>query len=105
MMTLAYSLAIDVLGVAVAATALCRLAPMHLVTHTAGGRRVRYRPEWVLVYLLMFVGALFALLDLWMGEPNPSAIPLLAGAALYLWLSRVTWRDGPPAHTRIEEST
>jgi uncharacterized membrane protein (DUF2068 family) len=92
MIVLAEALAADVLGVAVAASALCRLAPLHLVRING----VRHRPSWVAIYFAMFCGAVFALSDVWSARIDHSTLLLLFACATYLWQSRHTWRDGPP---------
>ena len=104
MMLLAHSLLTESLAGAVAGMALCRLAPMHLLTHADPdtGRPVRYRATWVAVYLSMFLGAVCALLDIWSGAPSWSATALLASLVIFLWQSRVTWRTGPPPFMRVD---
>lgn len=103
-MILAQTLITEAAAVAVAVAALCRLAPMHLLPHRDARtqRRVRYRLSWVTVYFAMLAGAGTALWEIWTGAPSWAALLLLIACACYLWFSRVTWRDGPPAHTRVD---
>jgi hypothetical protein len=82
---------------AVGGAAICRLAGMHLVTYHG----VRHRSSWVLVYMAMLLGAIAAVHESMTAQPSLSTLILLIGVGAYLLQSRVTWVDGPPAHTEV----
>ncbi len=77
-------------GIAVAYVAHCRLLGMNQATH---------KRLWVTFYVLMGVGAGLAIAEALVGRVSLSSLLFLFAATLYLWGSRVTWRDGPPSFT------
>lgn len=100
MMVLLQSMATEAVAVTVFGSATCRLAGMHLVTYHG----VRHRASWVLVYLLMMIGPLVTVYEVLQGRPSWAALLLLGAVWMYLWQSRHTWREGPPAYMRVLES-
>lgn len=78
------------LATGVLSISACRLIHMHVRTH---------KPVWLLMFLGFCWGAVAAIGEVTQGRASWAAIPLLAGALLYLVESRLTWRDGPPSFT------
>lgn len=88
---IAATVALLVVGMFVLVAALCRLAHIAWRTH---------KPLWILVYLLIALGALVAVMEATQGRWHVSELLLLTAAALYLWGSRGTWREGAPGFMR-----
>lgn len=97
MIVLLQSVATEAVAVTVFGAATCRLAGMHLVAY--GG--VRHRASWVLVYLLMMLGPLVTVYEVLEGRPSWGALLLLGAVWMFLWQSRHTWREGPPAYMQV----
>ena len=91
---------ISMLGGGIVLEVLRRLAPMHLLPR--GG--VRHRPQWMLWHLALAIASASAVYDTCARSPAWSTLALLAVGAGYLWLSRVTWRDGPPDHVCVGQT-
>lgn len=94
MMILAQTLATDALALSVGFAAVCRLSQLHIPRY----RGVGHKYGWVATYLVMAIGAVVALFDSAAGSAGWSTLTLLAACALWLWLSRISWRDGPPKY-------
>lgn len=99
MMLLVQSVVTEVVALAVGGAAICRLAGMHLVRYHG----VRHRLSWVAVYLAMLIGAIASVHEVLAGDPSTAALILMLACALYLWQSRHTWHDGPPAFIEVRE--
>lgn len=97
MMLMVQSVVTEGVALCVAAAAICRLSGMHLITFDG----VRHKAPWVAVYLSMLLGAINAVHEVVIGSPSAATLILLCGCGAYLWLSRVTWRAGPPEFMRV----
>jgi len=80
------------LACAVLVASVCRLIGLHIHIH---------KSEYWGMFLSMAGGAVFAMHEVYEGRAPTSTQCLLSGAMLYLWVSRGTWRNGPPSFTRI----
>ena len=89
MMQAAMIIATEAAGLMVCAAAVCRLGKMQYGRH---------RTPWLAVYGLMAVGGLRALFEAHQADVSPALLLALAACALYLWLSRHTWRGNAPAY-------
>lgn len=76
-----------VIAIPVLIAACCRLIPLHVATHKLG---------WIGLYLSFAVGSVASLGEASQFRASWPELLLLMGAAFHLWLSRMTWRTGPP---------
>lgn len=94
MMTLAMTVTTEAAALAVGFAAVCRLSQLHVRRYHG----VAHRPGWVLTYLAMALGAVFAFFEAARSDLSAGVLILLVACAMWLWLSRETWRDGPPPY-------
>ena len=81
-------------GLFVFVASLCRVNYLHLRTH---------QPLWVGAYALVAVWAAIEALDALMFAPDGATLVGLVGVGLWLWGSRLSWREGAPAY--LEKQT
>jgi hypothetical protein len=77
------------LGAFVFLACICRLRVIRLQTHQS---------LWVKAYACVAFWAFAEGIEALIFEADPITLAGLAGAALWLWGSRVSWRDGPPPY-------
>ena len=83
------TLAIASVALFVFTASVCRLRFLHQKHH---------KGVWVQSYYLLAFGAAWAGVECWVVEVQMSQLLTLAGAALWLWGSRMSWRSGPPKY-------
>lgn len=76
------------LAAAVTLAAGCRLIHMNVKTH---------KPGWLVVFVTFATGGAAVVLEATQGRSSWAPVLFMVGIALYLWLSRSTWRTGPPS--------
>lgn len=81
------------IAIPVLIAACCRLIPMHVATHKLG---------WIGLYLSFALGAVASLGEASQFRASWPELLLLAGSGFQIWLSRMTWRKGPPLFTRLD---
>lgn len=74
-------------AVPVAFTAGCRLISLHWKQH---------KLAYIVIYFSAAAGAIYSLGEAWRASAGMAELFLLASGAAHLWVSRVTWRTGPP---------
>lgn len=94
MMTMMMTVTTEAAALAVGFAAVCRLSQLHVRRYDG----VAHRPGWVLTYLAMALGAVFAFFEAARSDLSAGVLILLVACAMWLWLSRETWRDGPPPY-------
>ena len=94
MITLSLTVGTEALGLAVCAVAVCRLRCLHLVRYQ--GRA--HQTGWVMAYMLMAIAGLLGFHEAWSIGPSLALLLALTACALWLWLTRKTWRDGAPRY-------
>jgi hypothetical protein len=94
MMTLAMTVTTEAAALAVGFAAVCRLSQLHVRRYDG----VAHRPGWVLTYLAMALGAVFVFFEAAQADLSAGVLILLVTCAMWLWLSRETWRGGPPKY-------
>lgn len=86
-MNYALDVIVAALAVPVCLASSCRLIYLHWRQH---------KPEYIVIYLGAAAGAIYALGEAWLLRAGIGIALLLASMAAHLWVSRVTWRKGPP---------
>lgn len=95
------TVATEAAALSVGFAAVCRLAQLHVIPYDG----VSHRWEWVLVYLLMALGGVFAFFEAAENDASIGALMLLAANGLFLWLSKATWTDGAPKYLERPHDT
>lgn len=94
MMILVQTLATDGMALCVGFAAVCRLSQLHIPKYKGVG----HKPGWVITYLIMAIGAIVAFFESADGKAGWATLVLLTACAFWVWLSRISWRNGPPRY-------